>query len=231
MPESILEVALASVSDDSLRTRVRGALRPLGVVHSAEDLRSMVQNGGEKGRLAVLALGLLGDEDSVTILIDMLSDTTDDDVRAGVVAALGRSGRDDAGVAIAERLEMDEATSVRITAAHALANIPNDMSRSALLKTLKDDREEWMVLEAAAESLGYVGDREAIPALVHAATHSHPDVRFSAVYALGMVGGEAELQFLANVAREDRGVAIGGPVSDEARRAVSEIRLRQGDSS
>jgi hypothetical protein len=78
----------------------------------------------------------------------------------------------------------------RRAAARALGWIPKAGGRAAkaLARALSDKSQPQPVREEAAESLAYLGDARAVPALISALDETDVRIRFWAVFALGGIG-------------------------------------------
>jgi HEAT repeat protein len=116
----------------------------------------------------------------------------------------------------------DEAPRVREAAAHSLANM-HDPAALPVLRDMLSDRSQW-VRTFAVRALGDQDCREALDVISRLATEDPAiPVRIAAIEALGRIGGQEKVGFLAEKARdEDQNVAraallalgsIGGPDS------------------
>lgn len=146
---------------------------------------------------AILSIG--GDE-SVTVLIPLLSDK-DEFVRRETAYALGLTRSRNATSALSERLLNDKEDGVRAAAAVALGQIADEAAIPALVGTLapeqsapaksKKKREQNVfVLRAAATALGQIGSRGGTAALISALSNEKfpDDVRREAAQSLGLIG-------------------------------------------
>jgi HEAT repeat protein len=149
-------------------------------------------------------------DESAAGLIPLLSDK-DEFVRQQTAYALGQSRSHLAVAPLVERLS-DKQDSVRGAAAVALGEIADAkavtylstvLSRQAVLpppkkgKKTKPERNPF-VLRAAAHSLGQIGNRAALPALLLAlqAETMEDDVRREAAWALGRIGDASAIPAL-----------------------------------
>lgn len=152
---------------------------------------------------AAKAILSIGDDESVTALIPLLSDK-DEFVRREASYALGLTRSRNATGALSERLLNDKEDGVRGAAAVALGQIGDEAAIVALVGTLapelsapaksKRKREQNVfVLRAAATALGQIGSRAGTAALVSALSNEKfpDDVRREAARALGLIGDPA----------------------------------------
>jgi HEAT repeat protein len=152
---------------------------------------------------AAKAILPIGEEESVVVLVPLLSDK-DEFVRREAAYALGLTRSKNAIPALNERLLNDKEDGVRGAAAVALGQIADEAAVAALIGTLapelstpgktKRKREQNIfVLRAAATALGQIGSRSGTAALISALSNEKfpDDVRREAARALGMIGDPA----------------------------------------
>jgi HEAT repeat protein len=151
-------------------------------------------------------------EESVPNLIPLLSDK-EEFVRQQVAYALGQTRSNSAVAALIERLT-DKKDSVRGAAAVALGEIADAAAVTSLATVLnsnaglaqsnknrsKPERNAF-VLRAAAHSLGQIGNRAGLPALILVLedVKAEDDLRREAAVALGSIGDAAALPALRGV--------------------------------
>ena len=151
---------------------------------------------------AAAILSLPGNE-SAAALIPLLNDK-DEFVRQEASYALGTTGSRSAVTPLIERLTTDKKNGVRGAAATALGQIGDEAAVTVLAQVLfprgfdqqsrksriRKAKENQFVLKAVAHSLGQVGSRAGVPALIYAlSTDAFPDdVRREAARALGLIG-------------------------------------------
>lgn len=162
---------------------------------------------------AVLAVLSLPAAESAAALIPLLGDK-DEFVREEASYALGKTGSASAVAPLLERLMLDKKHGVRGAAAVALGDIGNEaavvslaqilrpeLNMASTAKQKKKSKENVLVLRAAAHSLGQIGSRAALPALLAALQDdkNEDDVRREAAFALGMIGDPAALPALSDL--------------------------------
>jgi HEAT repeat protein len=151
---------------------------------------------------AVQAVLWLPAEESAAALIPLLSDK-DEFVRQETAHALGKTHSKSAVPALIERLN-DRKNGVRGAAAVALGQIADDAAVVPLAHVLQPQaampgskkarqsktKENVFVLRAAARSLGQIGSRAGVPALIATLEDEEvsDDVRREAAIALGWIG-------------------------------------------
>jgi HEAT repeat protein len=151
-------------------------------------------------------------EESVPNLIPLLSDK-EEFVRQQVAYALGQTRSNSSVAALIERLT-DKKDSVRGAAAVALGEIADAAAVTSLAAVLnpnaglteskknksKPERNAF-VLRAAAHSLGQIGNRAGLPALILVLedVKAEDDLRREAAVALGSIGDAAALPALRGV--------------------------------
>lgn len=126
-----------------------------GVEHLVVEARPEVR------RRAAEVLGGVGDLGSVSVLLRCLHD--DDEARAAVIRALGGIGHEFAVDPIA-RWTADPDPDTRLAATEALARIAHPTAMRPLLEVLRRTDEVFVAIRAA-EGLGRIGDRAALPEL------------------------------------------------------------------
>jgi HEAT repeat protein len=152
---------------------------------------------------AVHAVLCLPMEESAAALITLLSDK-DEFVRQETAYALGKTRSKSAVPALVERLFNDRKNGVRGSAAVALGQIADDAAVVPLAHVLQPQaampgskkarqsksKENAFVLRAAARSLGQIGSRAGVPALIATLEDEEvsDDVRREAAIALGWIG-------------------------------------------
>jgi HEAT repeat protein len=191
----------------------RDALVRLAAMHNPDASRAAL--AGLKDPVAIVkvtaavAILSLPAEESTRDLIPLLADS-DEFVRRETVYALGRAGSRSAVAPIVEVLLNDKFDSVRGAAAVALGELGDETAVSPLSSILSPDGlvqpkqkkkktlENPFVLRAAARSLGQIGSRAGLPALIRALQNeqSEADVRRESAVALGAVGDPSALPAL-----------------------------------
>jgi HEAT repeats len=116
---------------------------------------------------------------------------------------------------------------VRRIAAFALGQFRKESDLDLLVRMLEAPSEEPRVRAQAAEALGYLGNRAALPQLLAATEDRSVEVRFWSVFALGQLGEASALPTLENLAQRDHERLEGWwEVSREAAGAMEEIHRR-----
>jgi HEAT repeat protein len=184
----------------------REALTQLGSMHHPAASRAAIAGLNDPAPIvratAAVSVLSLPPEESAASLLPLLGDK-DEFVRQQVAYALGQTRSRAAVAALLEQLA-DKKDSVRGAAAVALGQIADDAAvipLAALLnpqsgptptkKSQKGKREKNpFVLRAAARSLGEIGNRAGIPALIAVLQDekSEADLRREACFALGLIG-------------------------------------------
>src|SRR5215471_438058 len=178
----------------------RDALMQLGALHRPEASRAVtpaLQDPSPVVRAtAAGAVESLPPAEAVTALSPLLSDK-DEFVRREATYALGHTRSRNAVPLLIDHLEHDKAPAVRSAAAVALGEIKDESAVVKLADLLAAGKrgkgkstQTDFISRACARSLGQIGDRAAVPALIDAATGTSygPDVRREAARALGRIG-------------------------------------------
>lgn len=192
----------------------RDAVVRLGVLHHPEASRAALvalKDGSAIVRaMAVVAVLSLPREESAASLIPLLGDK-DEFVRQEAAYALGKTRSRTAVTPLSERLISDKKDGVRGAAAVALGDIGDETAVVTLAQVLRPElamastgkrnskkKENALVLRAAAHSLGQIGSRAGVPALLAALQDEKidDDIRREAARALGMIGDPAALPAL-----------------------------------
>ena len=188
---------------------------------------------------AVAAVLWLSADESAASLVPLLSDK-DEFVRQQTAYALGQTPSRSAINALIERLA-DKQDSVRgaaavslgeiadATAVTALAALLNPQGLTPTKKSKKSGREQnAFVLRAAARSLGQIGSRAGLPALISVMQDEKAadDVRREAADALGRIGDPSAIPALqiAETAADPYLAAT----AHEALRKISRLPARRG---
>jgi len=188
---------------------------------------------------AVAAVLWLSADESVASLIPLLSDK-DEFVRQQTAYALGQTRSRSAINALIERLA-DKQDSVRGAAAVSLGEIADATAVTALAALLnpqgltptkksKKSRQEQnaFVLRAAARSLGQIGSRAGLPALISVMQDEKAadDVRREAAGALGLIGDPSAIPALQ--AAETAADPYLAATAHEAIRKISRLQTPRG---
>lgn len=207
-------------------------------VNSYENLLAFVQDNQQDSGLrefAIWLLARLGDSRAVPSLLIALTDASHATVRREAalrVAEVGKQAAAEAIVPLLHVLQTDPDAQVRVAAAYALRwfkGTADERIAATLLNTFQNQQEDAVVRGEAAESLGELGVRQAVPALITALQDSSATVRLESAFALGLLGDARALPELARVAATDQGQVEWGDterwsVKDEASEAMKRIQ-------
>jgi HEAT repeat protein len=214
----------------------RDALVRLGALRHPEASRVAVSALGDSAAIvratASSAVQWLPAAEGASALLPLLGDK-DEFVRQEVAYALGRTKQRSAVAPLIERLEKDKKDGVRGAAAVALGQIGDESAIVSLAQVLSPtsssggktrQEKNVFVLRAAAISLGLIGSRAGLPALLAALEDekSVDDVRREAARSLGRIGDPAAEPALRKVL-----TAQDAYLSSAAYEALSRISRRQ----
>ena len=193
----------------------RDALTRLGSMHNPAASRVALAGLGDAVAIvrvsAAEAILSLPPDDCARNLVPLLSDK-DEFVRRETAYALGKTRSRTAVAALIERLLNDKMDAVRGSAAVALGQIGDESAVSPLASVLNPPfglapskrskkakkAENTFVLRAAARSLGQIGSRAGLPAIIRALQDEQgdADVRRESAIALGAVGDASAIPAL-----------------------------------
>lgn len=194
----------------------RDALTRLGALHHPEASRAAV--AGLKDASAIVrvtaasAVHYLPPEESAASLLPLLNDKVEF-VRQETAYALGKVGSRAAAAPLLELFAGEKKNGVRGAVVIALGEIGDESAVVPLAQILRPElgataskkrtkkKENLLVLRAAARSLGQIGNRAAVPALLAVLQDEQyeSDVRREAAIALGLIGDSAALPILNGV--------------------------------
>lgn len=194
----------------------RDALTRLGALHHPEASRAAV--AGLKDASAIVrvtaasAVLYLPPEESAASLLPLLNDKVEF-VRQETAYALGKVGSRAAAAPLLELFAREKKNGVRGAVVIALGEIGDESAVVPLAQILRPElgataskkrtkkKENLLVLRAAARSLGQIGNRAAVPALLAVLQDEQfeSDVRREAAIALGLIGDSAALPVLNGV--------------------------------
>lgn len=198
----------------------RDAVMRLGLLHHPAASRAAL--AGLKDGLAIVrvsaataVLALPGDE-SAAALLPLLSDK-DEFVRQETAYALGRTRSRTATTPLSELLAQEKKDGVRGAIVVALGDIGDESAVVSLSQILRPElavtnskkrskkKENPLVLRAAAHSLGQIGNRAGVPALLAVLQdeQAENDVRRESAIALGLIGDATALPALNSVLNAD----------------------------
>lgn len=191
----------------------RDAITRLGALHHPDASRAAVAGLKDSAAIvrvtAAAAVLSLPAEERALALLPLLNDK-DEFVRQEIAYALGNTGSRAAAAALGELLVREKKDGVRGAIVVALGDIGDESSVVTLAQVLRPElavttpkkrskkKENLLVLRAAAHSLGQIGNRAAVPALLAALQdqEEESDVRREAASALGLIGDKSALPAL-----------------------------------
>nr|ACU26425.1 HEAT repeat protein [uncultured bacterium HF186_75m_14K15] len=163
---------------------------------------------------AIVATGRLAPDGSVRALARSAG-KEDLNIRVLSTTALGLT-RKAAAVTPLMRLLVDPHPKVQANAARSLGAIGNSRATLALAAMLADPVTRTPVRLAITESLGRLGDAEAVAILLQATAETEPQIRKAAVVSLGQLKDERAVRALSLLARDVE-------VREAAIRAIGQI--------
>lgn len=198
----------------------RDAVARLGALHHPEASRAA--RAGLKDSAAIVrvtaaaAVLYLPREESAASLLPLLNDK-DEFVRQETAYALGKTRSRTAAASLGGLLVREKKDGVRGAIVVALGDIGDETSVVALAQILRPElavatskkrskkKENLLVLRAAARSLGQIGSRAGVPALLAALQDEkeESDVRREAATSLGLIGDNAALPALNGLLSAD----------------------------
>lgn len=170
-------------------------------------------------RTAVKSLGKIGDEEVVPVLRDKLEEEKDPRVQIVLVKVLGEFEdveSEDIFIAFSKKGLLP----LRIQAIRALGNLHTRSADRIIIKGLNDPIEAIRVV--SADICGTNGLAEALPYLKKNCTYSIPEVRISAIEAIGRLGDKRHIKFLGKIRKKEENAAIHKTIAD----AIEEITRR-----
>ncbi len=191
----------------------RDAITRLGALHHPDASRAAVAGLRDSAAIvrATAAGAVLSQpaEERATAMLPLLNDK-DEFVRQEIAYALGKTRSRTAAVSLGELLAREKKDGVRGAIVVALGDIGDQWSVVTLAQVLRPElaaptakkrrkkKENLLVMRAAAHSLGQIGNRTAVPALLAALQdqEEESDVRREAATALGMIGDKSALPAL-----------------------------------
>lgn len=191
----------------------RDAISRLGSLHHPDASRAALAGLTDSAAIVrVTAAGAvlyLPVEESAISLLPLLNDK-DEFVRQEIAYALGKTRSRAAAASLGELLVQEKKDGVRAAIIIALGDIGDESSVVTLAQVLRPElaattakkrskkKENLLVLRAAAHSLGQIGNRAAVPALLAALQdqEEESDVRREAATALGLIGDKSALPAL-----------------------------------
>lgn len=207
-----VDALITVLEEGAVEARIAAAiaLANIGCNRAIEALKAAVHQGDWRVRYWVThVLGELKRPEARETFSALLCDK-EPAIRRAAVQALGKLGGEDARAVLFPVLEDDE-PSVQVEAAFALACLGEVSGRDALVRALEDPN--VIVRFQAVERLRQLRDPETTESLCRA-SKDYPDVRESAIYALGELGAmECVETVVAALSAEDKGVREAAAVA------------------
>ena len=177
-------------SNEVARAAVK-ALGDSGTKDSAPFLIELLENDTYPASIKpniILALGELEAESAVETLESIVADDTEDSIwRRYACDALGKIGAEESIDTLKDAASSDDPL-LRSYAVYALSFFTSEEIEKFLIQSLKDSY--WQVREKAAEGLGSMEAKSAVPILEYKAEHDpETKVRIAAINALSKIGG------------------------------------------
>lgn len=175
-------------------------------------LISALQSADEQVRISAIdRLGRRRDEDTVRALMDFALHADNWRDRNRAIRLLGDIG-DPRSPDVLIKIFGDpflngECPSIKWNTALALGNFKNDSRVVNILINAVNDK-SLMVREAVIQSLGRIGNAEAVPFLIPALKDRSFAIRFSAVRALEKIGDSGAIPFLKKAVDNDSDLFI-----------------------
>jgi hypothetical protein len=184
-------------SRDIARTAVK-ALGDSGTKKSAPFLIDLLENNSYPASLKpniILALGELEAESAVETLETIVENEAEDPLwRRYACDALGKIGAEQS-IGTLKHAASSEDPLLRSYAVYALGFFKTEEIENFLIQSLKDSY--WQVREKAAEGLGSMEAKSAVPILQYKAEHDpETKVRVAAINALSTIGGAKAVSVL-----------------------------------
>lgn len=160
--------------------RARGDLKLAPLVRKGYDGE---RNSDRRG-LWLIALGLLRDTGSRSLLVETYEKSKNSTLRAAAVYSLGLLGDDTVGELYETALRDDDCPFVRTAAATVCAALLGDQATPILLRAVKSERDTTL-RGLITFSLGATGDRQAATHLLKLSQDKSASVRAAAIRGLG----------------------------------------------
>ncbi|MFK7987065.1 MAG: HEAT repeat domain-containing protein [Sandaracinaceae bacterium] len=187
--------ALTSEEDARVRTALLHALAHRGDPSAVEGIAAFLPDAGLSARrVGIRALGSIGGDDAVRVLVEWLGA---EDVTDEVVDALVRTGAD----AVPRLLRALPVQASSSAAARVLGRLGDTRAVAPIASALSDAPAITAI--AMLDALGRLGDERAAPVVASMVSSASPDVVSAALGALRAIGGPDQAGLVATLA--DRG--------------------------
>lgn len=164
----------------------------------SHDDRAAIRNA------AVESIGIVGDEDAVEPLLDLIGSTQESELEMEVVRAIGRIGSESA-IRPLTGLMRDRAE-IALSAAGVLVEIGGEEAFQCLLDALTSDSE--ILRSASIWALGKMRDERAVTNLMTFTEINDPMTRRDIAWALGQIGGFHARLALGAIALADHDITV-----------------------
>lgn len=177
-------------------------------------------------------LGRVGDKDTVDILMKLAQDTNMF-MRAEAIRSLGclrsidSKRRKSIVDFLMDKLVGESYFDARAACIYTIGIFKDERALPVLIRILNDDLEQPFVRGMAAETLGGFKKSLAVAHLIRALSSSSIEVRFWAIYALGIIGSVDALPHLESLLESSEELPDWGKLSNEAREAIQSIHHNQ----
>jgi HEAT repeat protein len=178
-----------SLSDKDQSTRIHSTIA-LGWLEATEELPRFLDIicgralPASERMAAIVAVGTMRAKDAVRPLIQIATDDTEQPkTRAAAVASLGEIGDQEAAVAVLSLLGISD-SAVRFHVVGSLQVLGGSEAEEALVRVLRDSREEDFIRIRAAWAIGARSSSGGIQALQRAAREEREFIAFHAVRVL-----------------------------------------------
>ena len=197
-------------------------------VQSYIDLRELISSPKADINTRVAACWVIGQlkyKRANGLLIEALNTDASMALAWEAAKSLGALGNKQSVAPLIEIMLDVTASDRRIAAAYALGLLADKRAVRHLVDVM-GNQNEWHLLRAeAAESLGYIGNKKALPVLLGGLDDLSPEVRFWAAFALGHIGASEAIPKLEEIAVKDKSKLQGwGTVGAEASEAIKMIK-------
>jgi HEAT repeat protein len=200
-----------ALRDESLyvKTHAAGAL---GLLGDLNPIVNIFQGNDEEARIttaraiAVDYLGIIGDKNTIHLLIEALKDAPEED-RYSIEIALSRiADQENVDQALVESLVKNlenDSDIVRLVLALVLGKMENPIAVKPLIEALKD--ENGYIRSEVVDILGKTGDRTSIAPLIKALEDADSYIRRNVVTALEAISTPSVMEHLVKVLMDDHG--------------------------
>ena len=195
-----LDQIVAKLQSENSKDRMiaLASLRDVPAAQAAPLIRQVLNDDNMQIRsMAVFALGIKPDEQSLEILTNLLTSDPDYGIRADAAGALGYLEDPRAFETLVRAFYEDTDWLVRFSAAVSLGNLKDPRAHDVLMQALQSD--EVVMQQAAIAAVGEIGDVEAVDEILKFAQSDDWLVRQRLAEALGHLPSpktEAALRYL-----------------------------------